>query len=171
MTLHELPHGRLVRTLGFELAGATLGMADDGSMLVVQQGAQVEVRTADGALVRRCGSKSEAVGRRGWHDPAPRFSRDGRRVAARVGKGWRIWTLASGEEERVEDGAGDDLEGVADFAAPRPSGWKLEGGKFSVFIHEASGTTIALPVRGGWQFNPADPRICICNELLVVLEG
>ncbi|WP_434426477.1 WD40 repeat domain-containing protein [Nannocystis pusilla] len=171
VTLHELPHGRLVRTLGFELAGATLGMAEDGSMLVVQQGAQVEVRTADGALVRRCGSTSEAVGRRGWHDPAPRFSRDGRRVAARVGEGWRIWTLASGEEERVEDGAGDDLTEVADFAGPRPAGWKLAIGRSSVFTHEASGTTIALPVSGGWQFNPADPRICICNELLAVLEG
>lgn len=168
VALHELPHGRLVRTVIFELAGQALGMADDGSMLAVQRGGRVEVRTVDGALVRRCGQVIQGARERRSYDPPPRFSRDGRRIAARVGdQAWRIWTLASGEEERVAD----ELEDVADFAAPRPAGWKLEGGKFSVFTHEASGTTIALPVRGKWQFNPADPRICICNELLVVLEG
>ncbi|MCY0992010.1 hypothetical protein OV203_33035 [Nannocystis sp. ILAH1] len=171
VALHELPHGRLVRTLTFELGGSALGMAEDGSMLAVQRGGRVEVRTQDGALVRLCGEATGESPKPRSYDPPPRFSRDGRRVAARVGDGWRIWTLAGGEEERVEDGAGDGLADVADFAAPRPPGWKLAIGRSSVFTHEASGTTIALPVGGGWQFNPADPRICICNELLVILEG
>ncbi|XXX71972.1 hypothetical protein WMF30_30430 [Sorangium sp. So ce134] len=168
VAMHELPHGRRVRTVAFELAGWALGMAEDASMLAVQRGGQIEVRAEDGALVRRCGQATTSGRRPRFSEPAPRFSRDGRRVAARVGdKDWRIWTLASGEEERVEGG----LENVADFAAPGPADWSLEVGTMSVFTHGPSGTKIALPVNGRWVCNPADPRIAVCDELLVELRA
>ncbi|PCC74211.1 hypothetical protein SAMN02745121_04314 [Nannocystis exedens] len=166
VALHELPSGRRVGRVTFELAGAAVAMAEDGSMLAVQQGGEVEVRTVHGALVRRCGRATETKGERRWSQPAPEFSRDGRRVAARVDDKWRIWTLASGEE-RVEDRLGD----AADFAWPWPAGWTLEVDRVSVFTHEASGARIALPVNGRWMFNPAEPQIANCDALLVVLQG
>ncbi|WP_437599857.1 hypothetical protein WMF28_44230 [Sorangium sp. So ce590] len=41
----------------------------------------------------------------------------------------------------------------------------------SVFTHGPSGTKIALPVIGGWVCNPADPRIAVCDELIVELRA
>ncbi|MDC0723477.1 hypothetical protein [Nannocystis bainbridge] len=169
VALHELPHGRCVGSVTFELAGWRLGMSADGGLLAVQDGGQVEVRTAEGALVQRCGELTnldEAT--QAYLQPSPRFSRDGRRMAARVAAGdWRIWELASGEEER----AGDSLERVAEFAGPWPAEWTVETSPVTVFTHVRSGARLALPVGGGWQANPADPHVLVGPGMLVELRA
>ncbi|MBZ5710122.1 WD40 repeat domain-containing protein [Nannocystis pusilla] len=167
VAVHALPDGRCVRTLEFTAEGSTLAMSADGRMIAVQEDGLVEVRTAEGELVRRCGQANKKANR-GYWDPQPRFSADGRRIARRVkGEGWRIWDLASGAEEGVVE----ELEAVADFAPPSPSGWKIEFGRRSVFTHVPTGVKIALPISGYWACNPGDPRIVVCGEMLAELRA
>jgi len=163
VTVHELPHGRCVRTLEFTVAGAALAMSPDGGMIAAQDDGILEVRTALGELVLRCGQATTK--RRDsfsyWHS-RPCFSADGRRIARYVeDDGWRIWTLAGGDEEH----AGKNLEDVADFASPRPRDWTIEVARMSVFTHVPTGVQIALPTRSSWICNPADPRIVVCGDL------
>ncbi|MDC0672469.1 WD40 repeat domain-containing protein [Nannocystis radixulma] len=170
VAVHALPSGQCVRTLEFTSAGSLLAMSPDGGMIAMQKDGLVEVRTAEGELVRRCGQANEKAKRdmTPYWDPVPRFSADCRRIARRVkGEGWRIWDLASGEEQ----GVGEEIEAVADFAPPSPPDWKLAFGRWSVFTHVPTGVKIALPIAGYWACNPGNPRIVVCGEMLAELRA
>lgn len=168
VAVHELPSGRCIGSVDFELKGSALAMSPDGAAIAMQQGGAVEVRTLAGELVRRCGEAGKKEAKRSWWRQSPQFSGDGRRIARYLeGDGWQIWDIASGAEERV----GEAREPAADFAAPQPSDWTLEIGKLTVFTHVPSGTRIGLPVQSGWVCNPADPRFFVCGELHAELRA
>lgn len=171
VALHELPKGRVVREIEFEIAGSAVAMSPDGELVAIQGGGAVEVRTAAGALVRRLdGPAPDEGSHRRYGDETLRFSAEGRRVARLVeGEGWRIGSLDDAEEVRV-----DGREGIAEvdgFAEPRPSDWAVEVNTLTVFTHRPSGARIALPVAGRWVHNPADPRIAACDAMIVALCG
>ncbi len=169
VALHTLPTGRLLRTLRFELAGQAVAMSTDAGMIAVQQGAAVEVRGADGSLLRRLGPAATTPARRHFGEPTLRFSADGQRIARLVaGDGWWVASLASGDDERVTDAG---FAALPDFASPQPRDWTIAGSTRSVFTHVPTGTRIALPVSGPWIYNPADPRIVACDELHAVLHA
>lgn len=171
VALHELPGGRLLRTLTFELAGTAVAMSPDGVHVAVQQGAAAEVRTTEGALVRHLGEDS-ASGRSQprYGDPTLRFSTDGARLARFVEReGWRISAVSGDAAEQTV--ARDELARLADFAAPAPRDWTVAVATRTVFTHHPSGTRIALPVAGRWVFNPGEPRIAACDEMHVALCG
>lgn len=173
VVVHAIPDGREVRRLAFELAGEALAMDPEALLIAVQTGGLVELRRlADGALVRRFGevTAGDPSSRRISDDDTLRFSHDGRRLARFVaGEGWRIWTVAGGDEERVAER--DGLAACPDFAAPRPRGWSIVAGTQTLFVHEATGTTIALPAAGPWVCNPADPRIVACDAMHAELRA
>ena len=70
------------------------------------------------------------------------------------GEGWRIWDLASGEEQGVVE----EIEAVAGFAPPGPPEWKLEFGRRSVFTHVPTGVKIALLSRSCLAGSGRGPR-------------
>lgn len=173
VVVHAIPRGQEVRRLRFELAGDELAMDPDGLLLAVQAGGLVELRRiADGAGVRRFGEATadDASRPRHFREDTLRFSHDGRRLARFVaGDGWRIWALASDDEERVAER--DGLAACPDFAAPRPSGWSIVDGTRTLFVHQATGTTIAVPAAGPWVCDPADPRIVACDVMHAELRA
>lgn len=171
--LYELPEGRRLTTIGFDLPGKALAMSADGATLAVRRGPQVEVRAASGALLGRFahpsahGTKEEEERRR---DDAPRFSEDGSRIASfHEGDGWRIWALTGEHTEHLVTRA--ELEAASGFTVPRPRDWDLEAGSRTVFVHRPTGTRIALPAGGPWVCNPADPRNLACDALHIELRA
>lgn len=173
VVLHAIPGGEVVRRLRFEVDGEALALAPDASLVAVQQGAVVEVRrVAGGGLVRRFGEAlaGAPTNRGSLMDSTLRFSADGRRLARLCpGDGWRIWALAGGAEERAPER--DALAACADFAPPRPPGWSIVAGTRTLFTHEATGTTIAVPAAGPWVCNPAEPRIVASDALHAELRA
>ncbi len=173
VALHGLPRGVLLRTLSFELAGSAVAMSPDGEQVAIQEGAAIEVRTAEGALVRRFGDPATngAEHRGRFGDATLKFSTDGQRVAWFVeGEGWRIASLA-GEAEVQHLAEREALAEVPDFAPPLPRDWAIEVNTTTIFTHRPSGARIALPVAGPWVFNPGDRRIAACNEMHLELCG
>jgi hypothetical protein len=171
--LYSLPPSGAHRTVSFELEGYAVALDARSTRLTVQALDAVEVRTLDGALLRR------------WpwphHQPSPhwcalgelRFSHDGARLACAIeDAGWQLWSI----EGDPDDASGvilptrDLLESLPDFAAPSPAGWKIEAGSRTVFTHLPSGTCITFPAQGPWSFNPADPRIGASLGAHVVLR-
>jgi len=189
VALHAVPSGRVDGELTFGLEGRAIAMSPDGAWIAMQAGPLVEVRTAAGALHRRFAGpgapdddeRCEPAAERGRGDAARtlfqpetlRFSEDAARIAWFVrDDGWRIAALDGPEGQALAHVAADrPLDDEADFAAPWPSGWTLEESSRSVFTHVASGTQIALPVRGPWVSNPAAPRILASDGLHIELRG
>lgn len=172
VTLRELPGGRLLRELSFELKGTAVAMSPDGRAIAIQRGRAVEVRADDGALLLRAGHAVGAPESKYIHDPNDhtlRFSVDGQRIARFVeGDGWRIWSLVDKREDHVVEH--EAIDELTDFASPWPSDWTLEAGAMTLFTHRPSGTRIALPAAGPWVCNPADPRILACDAVHLELR-
>jgi len=168
--LRELPSGRRLLKLVFEIKGTAIAMSPDGQAIAIQGSGAVEVRTARGELLLR---RDHAVSGEQMHrygNDTLRFSSDGQRIARFVeGDGWRIWSLVGDRADHVI--AREALDEVADFAAPRPRDWTLQTSTKTVFTHRPSGTRIALPVAGLWAHNPADPRIVACDAAHLELRA
>jgi hypothetical protein len=164
--LHELPNGRLLRTLHFELEGGGVAMSPDASMIAIHHGPALELRDQDGALRLRLGTAPADRPDDRYGDETLRFSSDGLRVARRVDEQWHIATLATGVDELVAT-----LDDLPDLADPHPPDWTLAVTTCSLFTHTPTGTRIALPLTGPWVFNPADPRIAACPTLHAVLHA
>lgn len=171
VVLHELPSGRTLRTIAFDLAGEALALSPDGALIAAAAGPAVELRDAAGALVWRAGEASRVQADRGGRSEGTLcFSREGDALARFVEEeGWRVWSLRGDEVGRVA--SREALAQVPGFAPPRPRGWTIEAGTRSLFRHEASGVTIALPAAGPWICNPAAPEIAASNALHVELRG
>ena len=164
--LHELPNGRLLRTLHFELEGGGVAMSPDASMIAIHHGPALELRDQDGALRLRLGTAPADRPDDRYGEETLRFSSDGLRVARRVDEQWHIATLATGVDELVAT-----LDDLPDLADPHPPDWTLAVTTCSLFTHTPTGTRIALPLTGPWVFNPADPRIAACPTLHAVLHA
>lgn len=171
VALHELPSGRTLRTLAFDLAGEALALSPDGALIAAAAGPAVELRDAAGALLWRAGEAPRARPDRGERSERTLlFSREGEALARFVEEeGWRVWSLRGEEVGRVA--SLEALAQVPGFAPPRPRGWTIEAGTRTLFRHEASGATIGLPAAGPWVCNPAAPEIAASNALHVELRG
>jgi len=171
VALHELPSGRLLGKLSFEIQGTAIAMSPDGRAIAIRGGGAVEIRDAGGALLlRRDHAVDESKESSYGDDGTLRFSVDGQRIARFVEKdGWRIWSLVTEQMDHVV--VREAIDEVADFAAPRPSDWTLQVGTKTVFTHRTSGTRIAMPAAGPWVSNPAEPRILACDEMHLELRG
>ena len=168
VNLHALPGGQRLCALTFDLVPTALAMSPDASKIAVQQATAVEVRSADGSLLRRLGHVDPAAPTNRFHDEgALRFSHDGQRIAWQVkDDGWRIASLL--DESPPQHHA--ELT-APDFADPRPRDWTVETNAHTIFTHTSSGTRLALPVTGAWRCNPGDPRILACDAMIVALCG
>lgn len=178
VVVHGLPDGRARHEVRFELAAELIAMSPDARLIAVQHGAAVEVRDLSGALVRRFGGAppTETLRRKQRRDLRLCFANDGHRVARFItGEGWCIASLADDTQQQIPDddtpATFDALARLPDFATPRPADWSVEVSNLSVFTHHPSGTKIALPVVGRWEWNPADPHIAACNEMHLELRG
>jgi hypothetical protein len=65
---------------------------------------------------------------------------------------------------RIADGVSRPRE------TPYPSGWTVTTAMLSIFQHQATGTRIALPVKGPWIANPARPTVLACDDAHVELH-
>jgi len=170
VALRELPGGRLLRELSFELKGTAVAMSPDGRAIALQQDGAVEVRTDDDALLLRVGHAGNAPKNSYIHDDTLRFSVDGQRIARFVrGDGWRIWSLVDKREDHVVEP--EAIGELTDFASSWSSDWMLEAGTMTLFTHRPSETRIAFPVPGPWVCNPADPRILACDAAHLELRA
>lgn len=170
--LHELPAGRPLATIGFDMGGTVVAMSEDGAAIAVRAELKVEVRAASGELLGRFshpGGAPHAQDTR--HEVCTlRFSADGRRIASFLeGDGWRIWDLQGGHEEHL--GSLTELESRAGLAEPRPRDWDIDADTQTLFVHRPTGTRIALPVAGPWVCNPADPQNVACYEFHAELRA
>jgi WD40 repeat protein len=171
VALYELPSGRAIATIAFDIGGTALAMSADA--IALQCGTEVEVRSMRGELRRRFthpGEDDEEDCQPPYETSPLRFSADGRFIASfRKGDGWRIWAL-DGDEARHLPSA-EAIDATEGFAPPTPRDWDIEAGTKTVFTHRPTGTRIALPVSGPWVANPADPRYLACDGLHVELRG
>ena len=172
VNLHELPSGRRLTTIHFDVDAVTLAMSGDGLLLAAGGGRTVEVRSSSGELVRRLSLTPAGDAEDGYAEALPslRFSADGRHLMIFGRKdGCTIWDLESGSERRAPDYATDSA--IPGSPVPAPPDWEIERGKTTSFLHRPTGTRLVLPFSGPWVTNPAETRYLASDDLHVELRA
>lgn len=176
VTLHPLSPGEETRMIDLDEDAYVLALTRDGTLLALAAATFIEIRDLQGTLLRRL-SWSQPVSKPSFHlspEEMLRFSRDGQRLAYKVDEDrWRVWTIAkeAGDDAGTELEAGASPDMLADFAPPSPADWRSEGEVATIFTHKPTGTPVAFPAPGPWQFHPHEPQFAANVHAHVELRG
>ena len=169
--LHEVPSGRAVGTVSFELErGEAVALSPSGEQIAVARGAAIEVRTRSGDVVLKTqhpGLEGGAEERDDFEASSLRFIGEDRIASKLPGDGWRVFLIEDGKDEACPA----PRLGLPPGQDQAPEDWTVETvGHVSLFVHQPTRVQIALPIAGEWRRNPAEPSVLACDETHVELK-
>lgn len=175
LELLALPSGERLAWLdglGEGLEG--LALSPTGDRVAVRRGDVVEVRDWSGRLLRR---GAHPVARP--PDPRARLRRLlGLQTLRFVGEdaveshgppdGWWRFGVSDGRVELVEASPSDE---PWERPEVQTAGWTVRPEGPTLFVHDRTGTRIALPIAGPWRVHPARPEVVASEEGHLELVG
>lgn len=166
---YALPSGDALDPMEFNLGDLErVALSPSGRLVAVSRGAEFEIRTTSGELLRAGGHPGPPDGsdRRWSRRPSLSFPTESTLASYIERDGWREFDIAAASSRSIPPAGLPNVhvDGV-------PPHWTITRQGISILRHESTRTEVAFPLLGECMANPKDPTILATEHCHVQLSA